>query len=534
MKLLSLSLLTMLVSLATADDPADDAVLLVRMDLREVDLYSEWVAELDIFHADVDYFMAFGSEELAAERREVEILDTGNGDAVRPADYVLVHVSDPVAIAGASRLGTILMEEEDILLVRLSGPVPEPFFADGVRFVQPLRPRSYSWTGTPRDYRDEGYDDYVADIVTAVSEFSFQGFIQDLEGYQTRYASTDNYDTSAEYCLTTIESYGIDGFLQDFYASSFPCVNVVAEKPGVEDSTKIYVICGHLDSTSPQPYTLAPGADDNASGASAVLEAARVMSDWEFKYTIRFICFGAEEQGLYGSAYYASEAAAAGDDILGVVNLDMVLYAPSGQEVMWVPYDAQSTGLALALEAISDTYVPALEVEVEYSPGSTYSDHSSFWNNGYAAVLGIEEAVWSNPYYHQTTDLLINYIPYFPFGTNCVKGAIATVAYLAEPLGQTGIEEPEGEGGPGPLEVASLYPNPAAETVNLRMTLPETAMDLSISLFDISGRKWLSDGLNGSGSLVHSISVAQVPPGMYFVVVEATGQSHVSKLVIAR
>jgi hypothetical protein len=326
------------------------------------------------------------------------------------------------------------------------------------------------------------------------------------------------------------ESYGLQAEQQTFPMSGYDCQNVIAELPGVTDSTKIYIICGHLDSiTYGQPTVTAPGADDNGSGSTYVLEAARILSNYQFNYTIRFICFGGEEQGLWGSEYYAEQASSAGDDIVGVVNLDMVLYGPTSQDVLWVPYNTQSEGLALAMEAISDTYVPALTVDIEYSPGTTYSDHASFWNEGYAAVLGIEEAYGSNPYYHQTTDLLANYVQYFPFGTNCMKAGIATVATLAQPF-SVGI----GQGEVTPVQhlIDRISPNPATSMLSIEIGEGYSG-NLEISVFDISGRRVISERPGSSQGTV-SLNLSSLPSGLYGVRVDAGDISETRSVVIAR
>ena len=480
-----------------------------------------------VFEA-VDYFVVIAPDDLLDEGPGMTLLDSGD---ISPEDYLLVHLSSPAGFEYMEELGETLFYRDDIVIVKLLGPAPEIFIREGVFFLQPLRVKRVG-DGTDIPFLPpplDSTDDYVSDIVAAVSEDSIKAVIQHLEDYGTRYSSTDNYDTACDWVQAKFEYYGLDAEQQTFSMGSYNCQNVIAELPGTTDSTKIFIICGHLDSTSGSAPSIAPGADDNASGSSAVVEAARILTGYEFEYTIRFICFGGEEQGLYGSSYYASQASSAGDDILGVVNLDMVLYAPPGDDVIWVPYDTQSGDLALALEAICDTYVPALTVDIEYNPGATYSDHASFWNNGYAAVLGIEQEVWSNPYYHQTTDLLANYLAYFPFGTNCIKGAIATVAHLAVPTGSTGIAGEEISAG---LAIASISPNPAhsALTVDLMRGF---AGDIEVSLFDITGRKVLSGSHDASSGRVDLVW-SDLPSGVYVVRVSSGVLSETRNIVIAR
>lgn len=483
--------------------------------------------DMQVVFESVDFFVAFTPEGMLDAEMDRTVLDSGD---ISPEDYVLVHLSSPEGEAHLAELGEAVLLRDRVAIVRLSRPVPDPFVREGVFFVQPLRvmrvelrePFQHEWS--------RGYDDDVADIVAAVSEDSIKYFIQHLEDYQTRHSSTDNYDTACDWVEMKFESYGLEAEQQVFSMPSYNCQNVIAELPGVTDSTKIWIICGHLDSTSGSPYTNAPGADDNASGSTAVIEAARVLSGYEFEYTLRFICFGGEEQGLYGSAYYASQASSAGDDILGVINLDMVLYGPPGQDVLWVPYNTPSEGLALAMEAISDTYVPALTVDIEYAPGITYSDHASFWNNGYAAVLAIEQEVWNNPYYHSTSDLLANYLQYFPFGTNSIKAAIASIAYLAEPAGQTGVSE--GGAAPVDLRISGLSPNPVQSILTVTLSAG-SAGAVDVALYDITGRAVMAESRDPvDGALTMDLS--DLPAGVYVLRASSGSMSHAGSVVVTR
>ncbi len=414
-------------------------------------------------------------------------------------------------------------------IVRLDGPATDAVLP-GVLFVQPLRLTSLEAPVPVMTSQYDGMDDYISEMVADVSESSFQGYIQQLQNYQTRYSNTDNYDSAAEWVRTTITAFGPSGELQYFNMGSYNCENVVCEIPGAYTPSNIVIICGHLDSTSPSPQSNAPGADDNASGSAAVIEAARVMSPYYFDNTIRFICFGGEEQGLYGSEYYAGQAAAAGDDIIAVINLDMVLYGPSGQDIFWVPYNTASTGLALAVDAICDTYVPALNVVTEYSPGTTYSDHASFWNEGYTAILGIEQEVYSNPYYHQTTDILSNYMTYFPFGTNCAKGAIAAAAYFAVPRGGYGIED-DIEPAWNDFEIVGAGPNPASGS--LRLDLSRTVDAVDYSVFDMSGRVVLTGGFEQCGASF-SIDVSPLGTGVFVLRAASGNASDTARFTVLR
>jgi peptidase M28-like protein len=108
-----------------------------------------------------------------------------------------------------------------------------------------------------------------------------------------------------------------------------PITNVVATLHGTDAtaSDRVYVVSGHYDSRVTDVMNAtsdAPGANDDASGTSAVLELARVMAPHPTEATIVFLAVAGEEQGLYGSAHFAQQAKAAGMNIQGDLNMDII------------------------------------------------------------------------------------------------------------------------------------------------------------------------------------------------------------------
>jgi hypothetical protein len=102
--------------------------------------------------------------------------------------------------------------------------------------------------------------------------------------------------------------------------------SVIATLRGSEPG-RIYVMSSHYDDCNgscTDGVGIAPGADDNGSSVSAVLEAARVMARTRFRGTILFACFDGEELGLWGSSHYAKELAAAKAPVLAVLNNDII------------------------------------------------------------------------------------------------------------------------------------------------------------------------------------------------------------------
>ncbi len=113
---------------------------------------------------------------------------------------------------------------------------------------------------------------------------------------------------SVAYMVERLQRLGLAVTTHTWNASRPP--NVIAEKPGLNPSAGIVIICGHLDDMPSSG--LAPGADDNGSGSIAVLQAAEILAPYNFDATLRFVLFTGEEQGLLGSAAYAQTGAKPG------------------------------------------------------------------------------------------------------------------------------------------------------------------------------------------------------------------------------
>jgi len=455
------------------------------------------------------------------------ILDTG---ARGLADFALVTISSEAGMLDIAGIGEPVYRDGNTVIVRLSVPMPEDFVRPGIHHIQPLRENRAPAQPIPIPM-GSGYDAVVADIVAAVNQDSLVSYTTNYQNYLTRHSNSDGFDTACAWSQERFEGMGLDVEIQPFPMGSYNCQNVIATQTGTVYPNRYWVICGHLDSTSPNPSYNAPGADDNASGSAAVVEAARLMSQYQFEYTVKYMLFGGEEQGLYGSEYYATQAAAAGDSIMGVVNMDMIFYGPAGNDIGWLHYNTASTGLGVAFQAISDTYVPALELEVASSPTGA-SDHASFWYSGYAAMLNIERQVFSNPYYHQTTDLMANYMQYFPFGTNMAKACIAAVAYLADPV-ETGV----GEASSTPVfsEMAlSVQPNPVSSSALVRIHALSSAQ-AGLQVFDLSGRSVRRETiLLTPGENMVSVDASSLPMGIYTIRVTSAGSSRNTRMVVAR
>ncbi len=304
------------------------------------------------------------------------------------------------------------------------------------------------------------YDPFIASLIAQITHTTLLSDVGGLSGewsvpvggtpYRllTRYTYSGTPLTKAtQYIHERLQTLGYNVTYHHYTLNNYSLRNVIAEKPGRIAPERIVLLTAHLDSRAvAPPHNPAPGADDNASGCAALLQTAEILADMDFAFTIRFVFFTGEEQGMIGSYNYAAAVAAANEQIVGVLNLDMIAWdAVEGPAIdlhSHAPtvYD-DSDRLAALFAASIATYDLGLVPQIVEN-GSPFSDHSRFWDRGYAALMAIEDYYnpaeqpaaprdW-NPYYHTTNDRLstLNGAYFREFA----RASLATFVRLAEPL----------------------------------------------------------------------------------------------------
>lgn len=238
-----------------------------------------------------------------------------------------------------------------------------------------------------------------------------------------------NNDLAADYLVEKFQSFSNLTVLDQSFNTNGR--NIVATQLGKTTPNNIYLICAHYDSVA--DYC----SDDNASGTSAVIEIARVLSQQCLDNTIVYALWDEEEIGLNGSNYYANLAQANGDNILGVLNIDMMGYDGDNDDVFDIDVrqgDASSIAMGNDIVAVLNTPAYGFTLNViTVNPGTSASDHSSFWNRGFPAVLVGES--WENndqtPFYHSSGDQYNTIdIPYYFQLTKLIMGYMVTKGSL--------------------------------------------------------------------------------------------------------
>jgi hypothetical protein len=356
----------------------------------------------------------------------------------------------------------------------------------------------------------------VQNILNQVNQDSVVHYVKELSGYiptvingspytiLSRHKFQPGNDMATQYLKEKLESYGLTTTIQTFSSTG---KNVYAVQPGYMYPNKKFIICAHMDDMP--SGTIAPGADDNASGTAAVIEAARILRNYSFPYTIVYALWDEEEQGLIGSAYYATQAYNAGDSIMGVVNLDMIAFDSNNDmkcDVHARPTAGNSLALADKMLECNVNYGIGLTFVVR-NPGSTYSDHASFWSKNYGAILLIENDNDFHTQYHTVRDTLGYFnIPYF---LKMTKVSIATVASLALNLTLTMTHTPIASG-----EYSSSIQTTASIETGLKIGTGSAAPRLYYRLDQGSGYSSFNE-VTGvpAGGTIYNFTIPQIAAG---------------------
>lgn len=199
--------------------------------------------------------------------------------------------------------------------------------------------------------------------------------------------------------------------------------NVIATTPhNMDSSAAPLILAAHYDTVIGSP-----GADDNASALAVLLDVARQFVNMRLKRPVRFIAFCFEEENFLGSRAYAAHLTSTQQSILGAIVLECVGYTRDEEGSQKIPPGVPVTvptvgnflavignqgsyALTMVVEQAMKSRIPVVPLVVpgngELLPDTRRSDHTSFWEQGFPAVMLTDTANFRNPNYHQPTDTI--------------------------------------------------------------------------------------------------------------------------------
>jgi hypothetical protein len=366
---------------------------------------------------------------LAVTREGIKLLERNAirfdmlSDMLPGMDYYIVDIRDRVSPDKPA--GTPLLTGQFLVSVPAGSIMPSRRGLQYQRISPAGRPVSALIPPVYEGYASKTYSSVIQSFVDQVSETRIYDLLSHLVSYNTRYSRSQGCLDAVNWAASEFERWGYDVELYPHTSGMAP--NVIARKQGLIDPGRIWVIGGHLDSISPQPETLAPGANDNGTGSALTMICAEILKDEYFADTVIYALWTGEEQGLFGSSHWAEWAAGQELNIQGYFNFDMIGWEDPEPEDLDVLVNNSSLEFGQDFVDVADLYTDLLH-DLQLSSASA-SDHYPFWQNGYIAFCGIEDYWPSYPYYHTIEDTEDKVS--LPFAADVTRAMVANVCNAA-------------------------------------------------------------------------------------------------------
>jgi Zn-dependent M28 family amino/carboxypeptidase len=295
---------------------------------------------------------------------------------------------------------------------------------------------------------------FMNDIISQVSTERLQAYVKKIEGLRHGWENYDELDKRAKYIEDTFRSFRCSVHNQEFTFHERTYRNIIATIEGKRKERELILLGAHYDAAWGSP-----GADDNASGVAVLLEVADILSKQTLGRTVQYVAFTLEEPQpqtihfLIGSDTFAREAKKSEIPYRAVFILESVGYTDKEEGSQIVPLlvrtavpkagtflgiiaNSRSQAIMEAFHRISCEHVPEL-VTVRYRvplsgrfiPETRFSDHASFWDAGYPALMLTDTAMFRNPHYHTRHDRFGTLD--FAFITNVTKAVLSVILKLA-------------------------------------------------------------------------------------------------------
>lgn len=366
-----------------------------------------------------------------------------------------------------------------------------------------------------------------ADIVNQCSQNNITSSLTQFEALGVKRRGTAALQNTLDWLKNKYLSYGytanqLQEFSYTYSGSSAVCKNLVVTKIGTTYPNAFLIICGHYDSI------VGTGTNDNGSGVAAILEVARLLRNVPTEYSIKFINFSGEEDGLRGSQNYVSTVV---NGTTPKMNIRLVFNLDEIGGVAGLINDTitceRDTSTPTSNNAASNAFTNQLITCTElYSPLNTFlsyayaSDYMSFQANN-EVITGFFETN-ETTHRHTATDFLVNMDPVYNF--NVAKAATGAALHFAvastSPLNT--IEQND--------NLVTIFPNPATDELYLNLgTLPQS--NYTFSLLDINGKTVFTQFVENA-PLVKGFSVGHLQRGMYLGIVESEGKRITKKIVL--
>lgn len=382
-----------------------------------------------------------------------------------------------------------------------------------------------SITLSPLSFFAQTFVQRYADIANQVSQTNVTNYLTEFEGLGVKYRNTQALENTYQWLVNKYTSFGYTAaqITTDTYSySGSTCKNLVVTKVGTLYPNTYVIVCGHYDSIT------GTGTNDNGSGVASILEIARLLKNVNTEYSIKFINFSGEEDGLKGSQHYVSSVVNGTTpkmNIKLVFNLDEV-GGVAGMINNSITCERDTNGTPSTNNAASSTMTNELITCVGlYSPLQTTlsyayaSDYMPFQANN-EIITGFFETN-ETTHKHTATDLLMNMDPVYNYKVaKAATGAVLHFAKAETTLGVNGFENDY---------QISFFPNPTKDSLHINMgNLQVNKYDLLVT--DINGKNIITKSISNP-KLIETIDIEGLSKGMYLVIM-TSGDKKISKKIV--
>jgi aminopeptidase YwaD len=363
-------------------------------------------------------------------------------------------------------------------------------------------------------------------VVNQCSQTDVTANLTAFESFGVKERGTPALQNTLNWLKSKYTSYGytVSQLQEDsFNNGGSICKNLIVTKIGTVFPNKFVIVCGHYDST------VGTGTNDNGSGVATILEVARLLRNIPTEYSIKFINFAGEEDGLVGSQHYVNAIVNGTNpkmDIKVVFNIDEVggVTDMTNDTITCERDTGNPSSNNAASNVITNQLINCVQL---YSPLNTFlsyayaSDYMTFEANN-EVITGFFETN-ETTHRHSETDLLENMDLVYVY--NVAKAAtgatmhyaVASVAFL------------ENENFDNDFQV-SFFPNPVKDVLNINKGfLVED--DYTFSIIDFQGKVVLNKVISNA-DLLEKVTVSSLQRGIYLAVLETNNKRITGKIVV--
>lgn len=371
----------------------------------------------------------------------------------------------------------------------------------------------------------QGYQD----VVNQVSQTNTTTNLTDFENLGIKVRGSAAQTNTLNWIKNKYFSYGYTAaqMVEDpftYTGSTAVCKNLIVTKTGTLYPNTFVIICAHYDTINGK------GTNDNGSGTNVLLETARLLQSIPTEYSIKFIHFSGEEDGLRGSQHYVANVVNSTSpkmDIRLVFNIDQV-GGVAGQTNNTITCEKDNSSSPSTNNAASSTKTNELITCVDlYTNLNTLlanaysSDYMPFEDNN-EIITGFYETNESSVT-HSANDLLVNMDPTYVY--NVTKAAVGAILHFA--IANTSVLSNETFNADNQITV---YPNPAKNNLYINKgTL--NSENYSVKIVSLNGKTVLEKEFNNS-QLIEQLPISDLSTGIYMCVISTDNKQIFKKIII--